>query len=246
MKFLREYTISAHAPAGGATSDHHSPPCKTAYFYSRPCGRGDHRRYAAAKIAGLFLLTPLREGRPHFKERRRGLLHISTHAPAGGATEGLAAVIGTIQFLLTPLREGRPEPYDNVLFPDLISTHAPAGGATQLRLGQTHFQPISTHAPAGGATIWGRSCWQSLRHFYSRPCGRGDTTSGRSRRTTSPFLLTPLREGRLNRIRNHPPPSSFLLTPLREGRPSGRQIRTGGANFYSRPCGRGDQRRRCW
>ena len=55
------------------------------YFYSRPCGRGDGRR-------------------------RRKILHdrISTHAPAGGATQ-----------------------QEMVALPSsLISTHAPAGGAT--------------------------------------------------------------------------------------------------------------------
>ena len=79
------------------------------------------------------------------------------------------------------------------------------------------------------------------------------------------FLLTPLREGRRQALakRRHPP--GFLLTPLREGRlesaitgvakttisthaPAGGATMksTSGsvteANFYSRPCGRGDGR----
>ena len=41
MKFLREYTISAHAPAGGATPKRGFRHNVTVNFYSRPCGRGD-------------------------------------------------------------------------------------------------------------------------------------------------------------------------------------------------------------
>ena len=77
------------------------------------------------------------------------------------------------------------------------------------------------------------------------------------------FLLTPLREGRLEwlmgfplgwTISTHAPaggatlPSSsstlvrsvFLLTPLREGRLNLWYYTTQEADFYSRPCGRGD------
>ena len=79
------------------------------------------------------------------------------------------------------------------------------------------------------------------------------------------FLLTPLREGRLlsscysiiwSKISTHAPAggatsvvmvmilcvSSFLLTPLREGRLSAPVVAIIAAiDFYSRPCGRGDQ-----
>ena len=81
-------------------------PGAAVYFYSRPCGRGDgyHRWDLKREI---FLLTPLREGRPrrcsctgqapYFYSRPCGRGDagnsiseytgtISTHAPAGGAT----------------------------------------------------------------------------------------------------------------------------------------------------------------
>ena len=121
--------ISTHAPAGGATWDDCDNRPRIAYFYSRPCGRGD-------KIIGEFTCNRVT---------------ISTHAPAGGAT-------------LQVRRESADEH---------ISTHAPAGGATRAR----------------------RSSGLSF---------------------------------------------SFLLTPLREGRPSTGRKRSRRANFYSRPCGRGD------
>ena len=58
----------------------------------------------------LFLLTPLREGRPDHDNARRAYRHISTHAPAGGATPVLrGSFVMYIAFLLTPLREGRQQ-----------------------------------------------------------------------------------------------------------------------------------------
>ena len=104
------FKISTHAPAGGATCCPWPPVSpRLAYFYSRPCGRGD---WCGKK-----------------QEAQR---NISTHAPAGGATfsrcSNTASDInfysrpcgrGDVhqypdyamadEFLLTPLREGRPD-----------------------------------------------------------------------------------------------------------------------------------------
>ena len=100
-------TISTHAPAGGATRYVQRIQRNSGHFYSRPCGRGDRRSSAGSSARGLFLLTPLREGRPgagtrkghkkNFYSRPCGRgdserrphsrwRFISTHAPAGGAT----------------------------------------------------------------------------------------------------------------------------------------------------------------
>ena len=58
---------------------------------------------------------------------------------------------------------------------------------------------------------------------------------------STPFLLTPLREGRPSSERcSLPFSSSFLLTPLREGRHRRRADIASRCHFYSRPCGRGD------
>ena len=78
----------------------------------------------------LFLLTPLREGRPDRQRACAVCRSISTHAPAGGATAD--AVIQKLGLA--------------------ISTHAPAGGATADAVIQKLGLAISTHAPAGGAT----------------------------------------------------------------------------------------------
>ena len=167
--------ISTHAPAGGATpplSGHicsnthfYSRPCgrgddgrsprpaaADSYFYSRPCGRGDQARTDTVSRGRIFLLTPLREGRHFVTLTLDPAKIISTHAPAGGATN--------LSRLNPPgLR---------------ISTHAPAGGATSPPLGLGPSTLISTHAPAGGATAAVKTAALPKEYFYSRPCGRGD------------------------------------------------------------------------
>ena len=78
--------ISTHAPARGATGSLLVPPAcqpdfysrpyargdrrsgcaatwRSCYFYSRPYARGDRRARCPVPRRGLFLLTPLREGR---------------------------------------------------------------------------------------------------------------------------------------------------------------------------------------
>ena len=147
--------ISTHAPAGGATQGRSDTQPVRAYFYSRPCGRGDTST-CARRSRCTFLLTPLREGRPClWLLPCKCLPVISTHAPAGGATiptaqrlsvpayfysrpcgrgDVEAPIIGHMNaiFLLTPLREGRPKTDSPMNRRLLISTHAPAGGATAI------------------------------------------------------------------------------------------------------------------
>ena len=131
MKGAYNASISTHAPAGGATNftaarrienaDFYSRPCGRGDavledeagallvdFYSRPCGRGDGNRTHTAISGGLFLLTPLREGRLMRSGQLSRRSFISTHAPAGGATELVGVAARDL----------------------VISTHAPAGGAT--------------------------------------------------------------------------------------------------------------------
>ena len=170
-----------------------------------------------------FLLTPLREGRRTILFSICSALHISTHAPAGGATGDFELLTGSkYLFLLTPLREGR----------------RPSGGPCLPRRGAQ----ISTHAPAGGATrLMGQGHWEVRLHFYSRPCGRGDSESTRTVPLYGSFLLTPLREGR-----HTPDTGDYYISIISTHAPAGgatkrRQAMHGGyANFYSRPCGRGD------
>ena len=86
-----------------------APRSEDSNFYSRPCGRGDKRKFCCILHACLhFYSRPCGRGDSHMKNRNHLKNAISTHAPAGGAT------IGFLLLLLHPP----------------ISTHAPAGGAT--------------------------------------------------------------------------------------------------------------------
>ncbi len=146
----------------------------------------------------LFLLTPLREGRLYRWYEKNGCGEISTHAPAGGATEDAldaahkaiisthapaggatlrtsASVCPSARFLLTPLREGRRSrnrrsSARTVFLLTPLREGRPCRDAGRAAAGP----PISTHAPAGGATF--------TNHIRS---------------AALIFLLTPLREGRL-------------------------------------------------
>ena len=103
---------------------------------------------------------------------------------------------GKTDFYSRPCGRGDVCAENGSYFDTWISTHAPAGGATGVRTLEVQVFEISTHAPAGGATLIaaipdyievtflltplreGRpNCGYNVayfRHFYSRPCGRGD------------------------------------------------------------------------
>ena len=236
--------ISTHAPAGGATKLPAAGSTSALNFYSRPCGRGDGAPLQASRPAGQFLLTPLREGRPDAALQTDREDWISTHAPAGGATDGKFHIPLTPQeFLLTPLREGRPRAggRNDGNEDHFYSRPCGRGDFVGLQLVNVdHF--ISTHAPAGGATFAFSEEWDGLTKFLLTPLREGRQKIKAGQHVSNLFLLTPLREGRLvfrDRADGHT--GQFLLTPLREGRPYPckravcRQV-----HFYSRPCGRGD------
>ena len=215
----------------------------------------------------LFLLTPLREGRP-VRPRYRSQRHRYFYSrPCGrGDFHGFPVI-----------------PWDFV-----ISTHAPAGGATLPLPQRRRLCCISTHAPAGGATFAAMTACTVLVCISTHAPAGGATEAIMAFTATATFLLTPLREGRpylrcericdafisthapaggatnllyVNyhklAISTHAPAggatlqtaaitqkrNTFLLTPLREGRRDPRRRMSRRRNFYSRPCGRGDVRR---
>ena len=126
-------SISTHAPAGGATrfcfrffgSSHLflltplregrqqsrlPSPCWCRYFYSRPCGRGD-RLSACVGLFHIHISTHAPAGGATSLGCNFGWAsEISTHAPAGGATPRGYILVEARTFLLTPLREGRRSP----------------------------------------------------------------------------------------------------------------------------------------
>ena len=78
-------------------------------------------------------------------------------------------------------------------------------------------------------------------HFYSRPCGRGDTEAQEA--VKKPILISthaPAGGATVAFAMARTVQSPFLLTPLREGRPNDQKQYALMGYFYSRPCGRGD------
>ena len=150
-------------------------PRRDSYFYSRPCGRGDHRPAQLPEgLRSNFYSRPC--GRGDFSQSPVGPPGvISTHAPAGGATKPyfLINLIFSL-FLLTPLREGRP-----------------AAGRDRKKNGRDFYS-----RPCGRGDRGRSKSRRKGIDFYSRPCGRGDETIDALGQVKNEFLLTPLREGR--------------------------------------------------
>ena len=146
-------SISTHAPARGATSRRRSRWTLTAYFYSRPCERGDGTKAAPPHTIKTFLLTPLREGRPRQARRAARRIHISTHAPARGATRKLVDVRGVdLDFYSRPCERGDQRRANSTARTPSYFYSRPCERGDQLRRGDGRNRAISTHAPARGAT----------------------------------------------------------------------------------------------
>ena len=144
--------ISTHAPAGGATSLACSWSMSIILFLLTPLREGRPATPTRRSISSSFLLTPLREGRLRHAEKGRRNNPISTHAPAGGATVGFTTIVHNRKISThAPAGGATGFRYDKRAR-SIISTHAPAGGATGSRAGRGRRGSISTHAPAGGAT----------------------------------------------------------------------------------------------
>ena len=101
--------ISTHAPAGGATHAELIFDLPAHISTHAPAG-GATLRVRMMPTIRVFLLTPLREGRP-FAD---------------------TSFLCFSEFLLTPLREGRLASDFSNIERKIISTHAPAGGATAI------------------------------------------------------------------------------------------------------------------
>ena len=212
--------ISTHAPAGGATLRLYHRICDVPISTHAPAGGATRNEYQCRYSSALFLLTPLREGRPLRVWYGQDVAVISTHAPAGGATRHVSAASWLAVFLLTPLREGRlhlrPEHRRRTYFYSRPCGRGDETGAVgaQLRfdfysrpcgrgdMGRARSygssRSISTHAPAGGATISAPRNRQSAGISTHAPAGGATWRVRRTRYALIRFLLTPLREGRLD------------------------------------------------
>ena len=186
----------------------------------------------------LFQFTPLREGLRQCAFYLLVYIHISIHAPAGGASynnqnntkgaifqftplrEGLRLSHGctcsrTI-FQFTPLREGLPDSGGGSYAQSKFQfTPLREGLHTETEI-LPHLRIISIHAPAGGAS------W--IMANAGIPLA---------------FQFTPLREGLLFRICQHRNSEISIHAPAGGASPYQTGNRRTRRDFNSRPCGRG-------
>ena len=78
--------------------------------------------------------------------------HVSTHAPAWGATKQSVSTNTLIQFQPTRPHGARLRIMPSIKTFRVVSTHAPAWGATPVDITPSKVYSVSTHAPAWGAT----------------------------------------------------------------------------------------------
>ena len=197
------------------------------------------------KVLSKFLLTPLREGRlealrDKVAERIFLLTPLREGRPSHGCTRARCEL-----FLLTPLREGRPSAENYADVPRAISTHAPAGGATQLGPQFWITEQKFLLTPLREGRRYSQENHFFLEDFYSRPCGRGDLAVIAALIALI-IISTHAPAGGATEALDFIPRKNvkFLLTPLREGRPVLPAVAGVQFYFYSRPCGRGDQKKR--
>ena len=170
--------ISIHAPAGGATNPRVILTATTAYFNSRPCGRGDNigNAYVIANnnisihapaggatygawalyFVSIISIHAPAGGATHSRRPRQTQRKISIHAPAGGATVSRSSMFCQNVFQFTPLREGRQNPLSQYC-PCIYFNSRPCGR------GDSDTSPMKAKDA----------------YFNSRPCGRGDRLAGR-------------------------------------------------------------------
>ena len=146
--------ISTHAPAGGATCTSPKQGQPTAISTHAPAGGATRGCGCCCASCRNFYSRPCGRGDEVMEGTTLTEPLISTHAPAGGATDHRRRALRRVP----------------------ISTHAPAGGATGFRHDKRARFIISTHAPAGGATPPQQPAASGRTYFYSRPCGRGDSS----------------------------------------------------------------------
>ena len=203
-------------------------PCgqtrRPAYFYSRPCGRGDgggaraahgdvvistHAPAGGATVAlsanalrEVFLLTPLREGRRRpSRSRTSSALFLLTPLREGRRLASASVRLAALLFLLTPLREGRRccEIFPLCTSFSFLLTPLREGRHEPLAEGIVRVNFYSR--PCGRGDLCADEGSAGICDFYSRPCGRGDRKQSAAQRFDVEFLLTPLREGRPRQIK---------------------------------------------
>ena len=134
---------------------------KHCLFLLTPLREGRRSSTATTGRTNAFLLTPLREGRP----------------------ELASAIMIDGLFLLTPLREGRPVRWGSSTTRSRTFLLTPLREGRQSAKSTTQNGLVFLLTPLReGRQKPARRRGRFFSDFYSRPCGRGDTTRSRTTR----------------------------------------------------------------
>ncbi len=141
---------------------------------------------------------------------------VSIHAPAGGATPSLFALLVSKLFQSTRLREARLLPSRKAWRLSGFNPRA-CGRRDTNYLSEIVETPVSIHAPAGGATLPHADLRHTLLVSIHAPAG-GATKAMRKQLMNYPFQSTRLREARLVTAMICAHNAMFQSTRLREAR----------------------------
>ena len=147
-----------------------------------------------------------------------GLVRISIHAPARGATRKPGDDTGLNSDFNPRPREGGDIMTDFEKIHSFISIHAPARGATKAYLQECRKQIISIHAPARGATSYRLQRRPCCRYFNPRPREGGDARNTVTDGGSYISIHAPAR-GATSTNKNDRMNHLFQSTPPRGGRP---------------------------
>ena len=196
MSDARQYGLSIHAPARGAT--------------------GFVPQYAG--VPRLSIHAPAR-GATTRCSLRTIELPLSIHAPARGATPRPYARGQTSRAFNPRAREGRDESEPLTVSLVLLSIHAPARGATFGVIQYLVDVKLSIHAPARGATEPHRRRRGARKTFNPRAREGRDPLSKRVRAGASAFQSTRPRGARLTSSASSSSARNFQSTRPRGARP---------------------------
>ena len=209
------YIISIHAPPRGATIHKQRSFAASADFNSRPSARGDQRIRHQSQAGYDFNSRPSARGDIDWQLRLLDGI-ISIHAPPRGATWRCWEKEPTREeFQFTPLREGRLRPAARLgIILDFNSRPSARGDAAVDA--EKKALDISIHAPPRGATLR-RILLPRLLSISIHAPPRGATVHVDEAGFATVFQFTPLREGRLLRVRHVGSAENFNSRPSARG-----------------------------
>ena len=188
----REYLVSIHAPAWGATSSHLTQMASVVFQFTLPHGERPDDHVPSTQLLKVSIHAPAWGATCGWRWRRASAwvsIHapawgatglreecavrgdVSIHAPAWGATDFRAFFAQNKQSFNSRSRMGSDESMCQYLALPSVSIHAPAWGATGEPAVGAGAVGVSIHAPAWGATPSCSGCRSRMEFQFTLPHG---------------------------------------------------------------------------